>query len=291
MSLSSQTLFDSGSLRIRHLRARPDSDACGDMEEAGVDQLVLPLCGLFARHDGPRCHVIANASHALFFAAGRPYRISYPGAVGDEVLVVECSPGFWAGALEGAAGVDRVDAPSLAAQALLPPAALMERCRLQAALAAAGPGSDPLSVEESALSLLGLSLRAADGARLRRGSLAHTRRADTLLRRGRLIERVKEAVSLRPDHPWTLDELARLAGSSVYHLARAFRDEVGLPIHRYLLQLRLAAGLRSVVEGGGALTAIALDNGFASHAHFTHAFRSAFGVTPSALRRQGARAA
>ena len=291
MSVSSQTLFHSDSLRIRHLRARPDSDACGELEEAGVDQLVLPLRGLVARHDGPRRHVIANAGHALFFAAGRPYRISYPGAVGDEVLVVECSPGFWAGALEGAVGLDRVDASSLAAQALLPPAALMERCRLQSALTAPGAACEPLRIEESVLSLLGLSLRAAGGARMRRRSQTHPCRADTLLRRGRLIERVKEAVSLRPDHPWTLDELARLAGSSVYHLARAFRDEVGLPIHRYLLQLRLAAGLRSVVEGGATLTTIALDNGFASHAHFTHAFRSAFGVTPSALRRQGARAA
>lgn len=291
MSVSSQTLFHSDSLRIRHLRARPDSDACGELEEAGVDQLVLPLCGLFARHDGPRRHVIANAGHALFFAAGRPYRISYPGAVGDEVLVVECSPGFWSGALESVAGVGRLDTPSIAGQAVLPPAALMERCRLQSALAAPGAACEPLRIEESVLSLLGLSLRAAGGARLRRRSQTHPRRADTLLRRGRLIERVKEAVSLRPAHPWTLDELARLAGSSVYHLARAFREEVGLPIHRYLLQLRLAAGLRSVVEGGGGLTAIALENGFASHAHFTHAFRSAFGVTPSALRKRGGPAA
>jgi len=39
------------------------------------------------------------------------------------------------------------------------------------------------------------------------------------------------------------------------------------------------------VLDGAELAPLALDLGFASHSHFTAAFRAAYGVVPSALRR------
>jgi AraC-like DNA-binding protein len=55
-------------------------------------------------------------------------------------------------------------------------------------------------------------------------------------------------------------------------------------VHRWLLRLRLHASLERVAEPGSDLTTVALDFGFASHSHFTAAFRRTFGLTPSALR-------
>jgi AraC-like DNA-binding protein len=72
---------------------------------------------------------------------------------------------------------------------------------------------------------------------------------------------------------------------SPYALARAFRRLTGYTIHAYQLQLRLRGSLDRVIGGGAGLSDIAADQGFASHSHYTAAFRRAFGRTPSELRR------
>jgi len=47
----------------------------------------------------------------------------------------------------------------------------------------------------------------------------------------------------------------------------------------------MAAALDQVVDTSRDLAAIGVDLGFSSHSHFTAAFRTCFGVTPSTLRR------
>ena len=56
-----------------------------------------------------------------------------------------------------------------------------------------------------------------------------------------------------------------------------------MPIHRYLVQLRLARALVELPHTND-LTMLALDLGFSSHSHFTAAFRRAFGSPPSVFR-------
>jgi AraC family transcriptional regulator len=53
---------------------------------------------------------------------------------------------------------------------------------------------------------------------------------------------------------------------------------------------RLRAALDEVLASSRGITDIGIGLGFSSHSHFTAAFRRAFGVTPSGLRR-GARLA
>jgi AraC-like DNA-binding protein len=83
----------------------------------------------------------------------------------------------------------------------------------------------------------------------------------------------------------SLPVLARAVNSSPFHLARVFRREVGMPIHQYLIRMRLALALELLAETSVSLSAIALGIGFASHSHFTTVFRRAFGTSPSAFRR------
>ncbi|MEZ4619900.1 MAG: helix-turn-helix domain-containing protein [Caldilineaceae bacterium] len=56
-------------------------------------------------------------------------------------------------------------------------------------------------------------------------------------------------------------------------------------MHQYTAQLRMRAALERITDPGTDLTAVALDLGYSSHSHFTSAFRRAFGILPSALRR------
>jgi AraC family transcriptional regulator len=265
MSITRTSVFQSSLLHVRHVRCRPDSSGQGDLQEASGNLLALPLSGVFAKHDGPRRSVVANASHALFFRAGDLYRLSFPGSIGDDCLTFEFSP--------------HAGQPPFAGHGLLPAGSILQRALLWRQLRS-GP-CDPMLVEETAVQLLGAAAGAASPARARM-------RPGTAARRARQVESVKEALATRPCEAWTLEDLARFASASPFHLARVFREEVGVPIHRYLTRARLAASLEPLLDTDAGLSTIALDSGFASHSHFTASFRAAFGITPAAVRREAA---
>ena len=81
----------------------------------------------------------------------------------------------------------------------------------------------------------------------------------------------------------TLEMLADELGVSPFRLCRAFRQATGGTLHQHLTDLRLAAALEKLPEYRERLTDLALDLGFSSHSHFSHAFRSHFGRSPRAL--------
>jgi AraC family transcriptional regulator len=280
MQIARRTLFEGGLLSASHMVARPSSAECGELQCQSENVLVLPLAGVFAKHDAPRRHVVATASHAVFVAAGAPYRISFPAALGDEALLFRFSGAALQRAAPEAVKRDGFDSPDFASHALLPPAAMLARSLLWKRFS--GGGWDPLEVEEAGVGLLASALRAARRQPRRRG---HGIRASAA-RRMRQVERVKEAISLHPEHKWTLDGLASLASVSPCHLAHVFRAEVGESVYGYVLRSRLASTLDAVLDAGADLSAVAQDAGFASHSHFTARFRALFGLTPSALRRR-----
>lgn len=83
-------------------------------------------------------------------------------------------------------------------------------------------------------------------------------------------------------NPIKLDELADLTHLSKYHLLRVFREEMGLPPHAYLNQLRIERAKTLLLAGVPPATA-ALEVGFADQAHLTRLFKRAVGVTPRAV--------
>jgi len=86
-----------------------------------------------------------------------------------------------------------------------------------------------------------------------------------------------------PEAPST-SELAREVGMSEGRLIRVFGNDVGVPLRRYVLWLRL----RHVVfclAAGENLTAAAHAAGFADSAHLARVFRDMFGISPSQLLR------
>lgn len=101
-----------------------------------------------------------------------------------------------------------------------------------------------------------------------------------------LDPRVEKAVEIlvRAEHRRiALASLAQRVGLSASRMAHLFRAEVGLPVRRYLLWLRLADAVDEIARGA-SLTDAAHDAGFSDSAHLTRTFRRMFGITPSGLR-------
>jgi len=266
-----KTLFAGDALQIGSFRARPSSDACGDVERQSSNAVVLPVGGLFSKHDAPGRYVIGTPSHAVLFTANAPYRIGFPGAIGDHALVLRFGEDLAPDRLSQSRSDD-----CFAFYGLLSADAMLLRNLLWARLQRSE--ADAFESETLGLDLLGMSL----------GSMCAglpTPRRSALVRRQRAVERVKEAVAAAPADRWSIARLAKVASLSPFHLCHVFREMVGTSIHDYVLRERLARALDAVLDGGDELTAIALDAGFASHSHFTARFRGFFGVTPTALRR------
>jgi AraC family transcriptional regulator len=265
-----KSLFDSDSLQIGLFEARGVSQACGDVERQDKNAVVLPLAGVFAKHDAPGRQVIGTPSHAVFVAADTPYRISFPGAIGDRALILrfgnELAP----------EQVDRRGEAGLASNGLLTAPTMMLRNLLGARL---DQGDiDGFEAESIGLDLLSVSF---DAMRKQKP----VPRPSALKRRMRALERVKEAIAVAPSNKWSVARLAKLASLSPFHLCHIFRQMTGTSVYEYVLHERLARSLDAVLDGDDDLTSIALDAGFASHSHFTARFRGFFGCTPTALRR------
>src|SRR5262245_16009354 len=116
MQLVRRALFEGDTLSVGHVVARPSSPDCGDVEEQSVNVAVFPLAGLFAKHDGPRLSTIVTPNHAILVAAETPYRISYPGAIGDRCLTLRFTN---AQADRMRAGIPHNGSPAPAPRALL----------------------------------------------------------------------------------------------------------------------------------------------------------------------------
>jgi AraC-like DNA-binding protein len=269
MGIIRRTLFESEGLQIGFIEARNVSDRCGDIERRDRNSLVLPLNGVFSKHDAPRHYVVGTPSHAVFIGADTPFRIGFPGAIGDRALALRFDDALAPDYLE------RSDGKGPTSNGLLPIEAMVLRNLLHARLAT--EGADGFEIEARAIDLLGMCLGA-----MRRRDLGVRRSAEA--RWIRALERIKEAVAADPADKWNVGVLADIAGLSPFHLCRVFRRITGTSIYDYVLRERLASSLDAIFDGKD-LTTVALDAGFASHSHFTAHFRRLFGSTPMALRR------
>ncbi|MBE7416589.1 MAG: helix-turn-helix transcriptional regulator [Ideonella sp.] len=280
-SVVQRTLFDGEWLQIGYVAVRPRSSGCGELESSALNVLALPLAGVFAKHDGPRRHAIATPQHALLIRAGAPYRLSFPGCVGDRCLALRFTPAALAQAMPEAMSADGFDEAAFAGHTALPPAALLARSALWRRLAS--DAVDALETEERAAGLLEATLAVA-----RRQWPARTRgrvvRAGSW-HRARHVARAVEAIATEPQRRWTLGTLGALASVSPGHLAHLFRAELGVSVYDFVVRSRLSRALDAVLDSDAGLTEIALDAGFASHSHFTARFRAFYGHTPQQLRR------
>lgn len=129
---------------------------------------------------------------------------------------------------------------------------------------------EPLAAQE-----LGLSIMEA--------SQSDARRVTNVDRR--CVRRAKQVLQDCPNGRLSLSDVAAELGVSAIHLTQSFKRSEGMPLYRYQTLLRLGRALERLPERKD-ITDLAFELGFSSHSHFTEAFRSELGVTPSYFRAQ-----
>jgi AraC-like DNA-binding protein len=97
----------------------------------------------------------------------------------------------------------------------------------------------------------------------------------------RVLARLKDAV---PDEILSSAELADEVGLSEGRLIHLFAEQLGVPLRRYVLALRLRR-LLFFVSMGQNLTDAAQEAGFCDSAHLTRVYREMYGLRPSKMFR------
>ena len=144
------------------------------------------------------------------------------------------------------------------------------------ALSAAALGSpDPVAVEEPALEFLRIAAAHAESARAIPDAATGRRH----------VAGARDILARDFRRPLTIGHVARQVNCSPFHLSRLFRRATGVTLYQAVLRLRLREGLERLLDVPDGIASIALAVGFASHSHFTDAFRAEFGCPPSHARR------
>lgn len=100
--------------------------------------------------------------------------------------------------------------------------------------------------------------------------------------------RIKKLLSLLEnvsENNLSAKQLAHSIHLSESRFAHLFKAEIGIPIRRYLLWLRLRKAIR-IIFNGESLTTAAHHSGFSDSAHFSRTYKQMFGLCPSGLLKQ-----
>jgi AraC family transcriptional regulator len=99
------------------------------------------------------------------------------------------------------------------------------------------------------------------------------------------LSRAVDYMTANIDHAMNLSDIAKATNRSPSHIARMFRTELGIPPHRYLIQLRVDKARRLLEKTSMSIAEIAYECGFAHQEHLTRLFGRHCGTTPAAFRR------
>ncbi|KUJ42910.1 AraC family transcriptional regulator [Streptomyces albus subsp. albus] len=101
------------------------------------------------------------------------------------------------------------------------------------------------------------------------------------------LNQAMEHIERHLDHDIEVDELARIAATSEYHLRRMFSALAGMPLSEYIRRRRLTLAGAEVLAGRETLLEIAVRYGYGSGESFARAFRAMHGIGPGEARRTG----
>lgn len=105
----------------------------------------------------------------------------------------------------------------------------------------------------------------------------------------RQIGRALTLVHREPSRAWTVASLASEIGMSRSAFAARFTDLVGEPAMQYLARWRMHVAVTWLEEEDAGLGELAVRLGYQSEAAFSRAFKRYVGVSPGAVRKNGAR--
>ncbi|QCP52591.1 helix-turn-helix transcriptional regulator [Trinickia violacea] len=142
-----------------------------------------------------------------------------------------------------------------------------------------------LEAEDASDPLYAESLCTAMVVRLAGASASRDERRRTLTPRS--AARVIDYIEAHLDERLTLTELAALVELSVPHFKVLFRETVGVPVHRHVVQRRVERAKALLMQGRLSASQVALEVGFAHQSHMAHWMKRLLGVTPRDIAREG----
>jgi AraC family transcriptional regulator len=281
--LHSAQLFATSLVTITDWCCRPPEPHFGNEEESSGYVLVFPRTGAYVERRADNDNLIADPSRLVLFNAGEVYRVAHPVSGGDDCTAIRFDTDALLNYARSHHGTIKDDSrvfgsPSVANTNAM---ALVLHGIRRSVLVRRQPNK--LLVEENATALLNQAM----GMESRQcGLKPEAVRADTRKAHRDLVYAARIALAKRFREKLSLSEIARAVFSSPFHLARIFRRETGTSLHAHQTQLRLREALNEIADGVRDLTALALDLGFSSHAHFSFAFQRHFRASPSQIRQQ-----
>ncbi len=266
--MSRATLLESRIGLVENLRSRGITHKNTPEAFSPHFQVCLPYRGLFVWHVADD-DVVGDANQVLFVSGGESFHISQP-LPGDYAELIVTPDQALLAELAHAADTSLPRHPLFRRRSRRADPAL-QRLRTRFLHHAISDEWDGVAIEERLIELLRAALE------------TNTTSDEPSRSTRRLIARTKEFLEAHLASPVRLADIAHAVGASPTYLTHVFRRAEGVPLHRYLVQLRLARALVELPHAAD-LTALAFGLGFSSHSHFTAAFRRAFGCTPSQFR-------
>src|SRR5262245_6584974 len=98
--------------------------------------------------------------------------------------------------------------------------------------------------------------------------------------------RARDLLQEVPEHPLSVEEVARRAGISSFHFIRSFETVFGYTPHQFRIRSRLDRAKRLLAAGGHSVTDVCMEVGFSSLGSFSDLFARRVGETPSSYRRR-----
>jgi len=100
------------------------------------------------------------------------------------------------------------------------------------------------------------------------------------------LNRVREYIEQNLDNHISLTALAEVAGVSLYHFAKAFKQSTGATPHQYVLSRKNDRAKKLLGDPNRSVLEASARTGFVDQSHFTKIFRRVGGVTPTEYRNQ-----
>lgn len=113
---------------------------------------------------------------------------------------------------------------------------------------------------------------------------ANAHRGETLEAYRTAVERAIAYMKGHLTEPLDLDQLARVAAVSKYHLVRVFGEMAGISPRYFLACLRIQRAKELLLTARATVTDVCFEVGYTSLGSFSNSFRDLVGLTPEAFR-------
>lgn len=98
---------------------------------------------------------------------------------------------------------------------------------------------------------------------------------------GYRLNKVKEFIGANLTQPVRLEDMAAVAGMSIFHFSRLFKTATGFSPNQYFIREKIGKAKELLLKGNENVAQVAYTLGFESASHFSTQFKKVTGITPT----------